>query len=102
MAARRPSLRDSDGLPYLRGLPLAAVLGRRDQQFGGVRDAGEVGDRPVAAVGQQHSGSLVDVGRSQGLVDGGQHGGELWQVVGLLVSAAATTTWCSVTIAWAL
>jgi hypothetical protein len=44
----------------------------------------DVGDRPVAAVGQQRPGSLADPGGGQGRGGGLEHGLELEQVVGLL------------------
>jgi hypothetical protein len=60
------------------------VLGRWDQQLGPIACLGEVGDRPVAAVGQQRGGPVGDPGGGKGGGDGREHGLELEQVVGLL------------------
>jgi TrwC relaxase len=72
------------GLAVLAGLALAAVAGRRDQQLRRVRQCGQVGDRPVAGVGQQRPGPLGDPGGGKRGGGGGQHRVELLQVVGLL------------------
>jgi hypothetical protein len=102
IAARSPWLLDADGLPSLRGLPVRPGLGRPDQPLGRIRDRGQVGDRPIAGIGRQRPEAVWDLGGDQGLVDRLQHGLQLLQVVGVLVSSAATTICCSATMAWAL
>jgi hypothetical protein len=71
-------------LAVLAGLALPAVPGWWDQQLRRVRDRGQVGDRPVAAVGQQRPRSLGDAGGAKRRCGGGEHRVELLQVVGLL------------------
>src|SRR6266536_1609937 len=70
------------GLAVPAGLALAAVLGRRAQQLGRVRDLGQVGDRPVAGVGQQRAGAFLDARYGQRGGRGREHGLELVDVVG--------------------
>src|SRR6266545_3427322 len=72
------------GLAVLAGLALAAVLGRRDQQLGRVRDGGEVIDRPVAGVGQQRAGAFLDARGGQRGGRGLEHGLKLVNVVSLV------------------
>jgi Transposase DDE domain len=82
---RRPESFAAGGrrLAVLAGLAGATGAGRPDQQLRRIRDRSEVGDRPVAGVGQQRTGPVRDLGCGKRLVEGLQHGLELLQVVGL-------------------
>src|SRR5829696_8630361 len=72
------------GLAVLAGLAVAAMAGRWDQQLRRAGDRRHVGDRPVARVGRQPLGSSIDASTGESGADGGEHGGQLLEVVGLL------------------
>jgi hypothetical protein len=63
---------------------VAAVPGRRNQQLWRIAGLGQVGDRPVAAVGQQRPRPHPDPGGRQGRRGRGHHRSQLLQVAGVL------------------
>jgi hypothetical protein len=71
-------------LAIFAGLAMAAMAGRGDQQLRRLRDGRHIGDRPMAGVGCQALNRVADAGGGQGGTDGGQHRGQLLEVVGLL------------------
>ena len=58
--------------------------GPEDQQLRCIRDRRDVHDRPIARVGRQPLNRITDASTDQGRADGGEHRGQLLEVVGLL------------------